>query len=141
MEDTNINVLYIGSGPMFPINLTEKNGNLGWFISEGNLDLVKQNLVTYFNTPLHSRFRDGDYGNRLHTILEEPNTNVLRRLVRDWVISGIKSWEPRLKSLEINLTVVKEGLLISISGQIGTIPVKDLTFYYNKQNNQFYVNS
>ena len=42
MEDTNINLLYIGSGPMFPINLTDNDGSDGWFISKGNLDLIKQ---------------------------------------------------------------------------------------------------
>lgn len=142
MAETNINKIYIGSGAGFPIQLTEKSeGVFGWYISEGDINLVKQNLVTYFNTPIASRFRDETFGNRLNSILEEPNTNVLKRLVKDWVTDGIKSWEPRLTSLEIKTIATQIGIQIIINGTIGSIPITDLTFYYNKQNNQFYVNT
>lgn len=142
MAETNVNKLYIGSGAGFPIQLTENDdGTFGWRISEGDINLIKQNLVTYFNTPITSRFRDETFGTRLHSILEEPNTNVLRRLVKDWVISGINSWEPRLKSLEIKTIATEIGIKIIINGRIGNTPVNELTFYYNKQNNQFYANT
>ena len=142
MAETNINTLYIGSGAGFPIELTEnEDGNYGWNISNGDINLIKQNLVVYFNTPFSSRFRDGNYGTRLHAILEEPNTNVLKRLVRDWVKQGIILWEPRLKVLQINTKAVKDGIQISINGSIGNIPVTDLNFYYNQQKQQFYANT
>ena len=129
----------IGSGAYFPIILSDVKTKIlingkweevttkSWKILEGDINLVKQNLVALINYQLGFRFRQENFGTRLWECLEEPNTTVIETLVR-------------IRALNVEVNRSGEKLYIKLYYAIrGDKNINELDFEYNQPNDISYV--
>lgn len=142
MEEESININIIGSGAGFPIKLTTTSqGLVGWYPIIGDMNLIKQNLTMLFITPIGFRLREEYFGSRIWELLEEPNTLILNRLVRDFLRAAVSLWEPRIEALETTVKVDGEVLLVNSRLRLkGNSNIYDLVFNYNLTTQQINVN-
>lgn len=141
----------IGSGGYFPISLTQaqdSEGNnmfidtpnglkpkVGWYPIKGTPNLIKQNIISLLIYHIGQRFRQEEFGTRIYECLEEPNTQVLEFLVKDFIRDSINHWEPRIEALAINTTREYDKILITLRFRIKlSRAVDEIKFEYNYQN-------
>lgn len=101
-------------------------------------ELIKQNLTSIMVFMLGQKFRQENFGCRIWECLEEPNTQALNFLIRDFVKQSIASWEPRITA--IGTTIISKGSTLSITlrYKLGDSPISELTFDYNLLDNTSY---
>ena len=141
----------IGSGGYFPIELTQardsegnpltidtENGTVpkvGWYPMKGDTKLIKQNLISIVVHNIGQRFRQEEFGTRLYECLEEPNTQVLEFLVKDFIRDSINSWEPRIEALAVATTRQYDKIYISLRFKVRlSQSIDEVNFEYNPQN-------
>lgn len=143
----------IGSGAYFPIQLEEvkdENGNVEmalqpdgtqvpkvrWGMLYGDVRLIKQNLIAILTFQIGQRFRQEYFGCRIWECIEEPNTQALEYLLRDFIRDGIENWEPRIQKISVEFERSYDKIHITIKFQINNSKrVEDLNFEYNPVNN------
>lgn len=125
----------IGSGVPFPIKLAKvqveeevptEDGNVqvikkeltSWKLIQGDIDLIRQNIISILTFLIGQRIRQEYFGSRVHECIEEPNTNVQSFTVKKFIKEAISTWEPRIKALDVNLTREFDKLYIHIRFQI-----------------------
>lgn len=134
----------IGNGAGFPIKLTTvmKDGKpemvtlpdgtmvpkVRWAISRGDTELIKQNITSILVYQIGSRIRQEYFGSRLWEAIEEPNTAFLRAQIMNFINDSISLWEPRVGSIDVEVTrTSKESLglhlVFTITGVDGSIDV------------------
>lgn len=99
MEDINI-----GVGVTFPLKVTESKGYSGVYPVEGDIQLIQDNLIAILQYTIGQRIRQEDFGNKLVSIIEEPNNLVLDRVVYTYLRIAIGKYEPRITIKNINTT-------------------------------------
>jgi phage baseplate assembly protein W len=98
METNNINNDLIGSGPLFPIQLTPDNqGNIGWHVVRGDIQLIDNNITSLLNYEIGQRLRQEDFGTRLWECIEEPNTQAQAFLIKGFIQEALNNFEDRIK--------------------------------------------
>lgn len=149
----NLNQLNsIGIGALFPIKLEQvldENGKpemvtkpdgsqvakVRWGLTYGSPELIKQNLMAILSYQIGQRIRQEYFGCRIWECIEEPNTQVLEYLIRDFIASSIESWEPRIKKLAVSSSRDSQKVYITIRFRINnTQRVEELNFEYNTLN-------
>lgn len=119
----------IGKGMLFPIQLTQnEKGETGWYPVKGDPNLIKENLTALIYYMIGQRIRQENFGTRLWECIEEPNTQALAFLIKDFLTQAITSWEDRITIQSID--VARVGSKISIL----------LTYVINGTNSSQYVN-
>lgn len=132
------NILSIGNGAYFPIELTESNGKTSWKAISGDIRLINQNLVSLFNTQIGELLRNENFGTRLWECLEEPNTQALNFLIRRFCKNAIESWEPRIQFVESIVSQSDYTIHITLRYKVlNNQSVENLDFSYNQTTNQF----
>lgn len=117
----NIYKKVIGRGPLFPIQLTKnEKGETGWYPVDGDPNLIRHNLTTLLQYMIGQRFRQEDFGTRLWECLEEPNTQALSFLIKDFLTSALNSWEGRITLQDISVARVDSKIDILIHYVINT---------------------
>lgn len=142
----------IGSGPYFPIKLEQSIGSdgkpeyieteikrvpkIGWYVLNGDIALIKQNLTAILTYQIGQRFRQEDFGSRTWECLEEPNTSALNLMIKNFVKDGIAAWEPRIKALKVfALKPTKESIRLLIYFKVqNSQKVEEFNFQYNLNN-------
>lgn len=143
----------IGSGAYFPIKLEQSVGKdgkpesvqlpdgrvvpkIGWYILQGDVALIKQNLTAILTYQIGQRFRQEDFGSRTWECLEEPNTSALNLMIRNFVKDGIAAWEPRITALKVlALKPTKESIRLLIYFKVqDSQRIEELNFQYNLNN-------
>lgn len=109
----NHNIETIGTGAIFPINLLEnKDGLIGWYPVQGSPTLIENNLRALIEYPIGQRLREESFGTRLWECIEEPNTQALTFMVREFLNQAISQFEPRIKIH--NVTTIRNNTKLSI---------------------------
>ena len=104
----------IGSGVLFPINLTENaRGETGWYPVTGTPDLILHNINSVIQYEIGSRLRQEDFGTRLWECIEEPNTQAQAFLVNQFTKQALLKWEDRIHLTKTEL--IRQGTSITIS--------------------------
>ena len=99
----NLYTNIIGIGPLFPIRITEnEKGEKGWYPVNGDIELVHNNLSALLWYDIGQRFRQEDFGTRLWECIEEPNTQALAFLVKDFLKKAIMAAKVILMILCLN---------------------------------------
>ena len=147
----------IGSGAYFPIKLTTvlkedgtpdkvvlPDGSLvdkvTWQPLFGSMDLIKQNITAILVFQLGQRFRQEEFGSRTWECIEEPNTQALSFMIRDFIKDGISSWEPRVKAMNTLVTRTQEGVHIELYFTLNDNQnIEEISFDYNPNNDLTYV--
>lgn len=126
----------IGSGVYFPILLTEptdEEGNKlltedgkvkrGWYPVKGDPLLVEENLTALILFMIGQRFREEEFGTRIHECIEEPNTQALNFLVRDFIKTAIVRYESRIQYLAVNTEINGSKINIQVRFSIRNTPM------------------
>jgi hypothetical protein len=96
---------FTGQGIIFPIVINDKGRpNL-----ETGFPLIRASLISIIRWPHATRFFLGQYGARIHELLEEPNDTILRSLVRHFILDSIKTFEKRISLLDIIVIRPRDG--------------------------------
>lgn len=108
-----------------------------WQPLDGDVALIKQNLISLFNYSIGQRFREENFGTRLMELIEEPNEQATAFLFKDYLKTAILAYEPRIKSLAVDIT---EQRFDQLKGKIRfkvnlDQNAEELDFTYNPQNN------
>lgn len=129
----------IGSGIMFPIQLTTSNGLVTCQPVSGDVDLIKQNLTSILVHQIGQRLRQENFGTRLNECIEEPNDQAMLFLIRRYIVDSISSWEPRLKRVSVETTQEREFIRIKLNYSVDqSQSAESLDFDYNNQTGEIY---
>jgi phage baseplate assembly protein W len=88
---------FLGRGLRFPFRFTERSG--GAQISattSAEHAHIQESIVQILGTRPGERFMRPEFGSRLKDLVFEPNDNVLKGLVRAYVLEAIERWEKRV---------------------------------------------
>lgn len=97
----NLYTKVIGKGVLFPIQLTKnEKGEVGWYPVNGDINLLYNNLSALLWYDIGQRIRQEDFGTRLWECIEEPNTQALSFLVRDFIKQSFDKYEFRITFLD-----------------------------------------
>lgn len=97
----NLYTKVMGKGVLFPIQLTKnEKGEVGWYPVNGNINLLYNNLSALLWYDIGQRIRQEDFGTRLWECIEEPNTQALSFLVRDFIKQSFDKYESRITFLD-----------------------------------------
>ena len=101
MATGNIYTSSIGSGPLFPIELTKNElGKTGWYPVSGDTKLIDNNLEAILQYQIGQKFRGEDFGTRLWECIEEPNTQAQAFLINTFLKEAISLYEDRINYKE-----------------------------------------
>ncbi len=115
---------FLGRGLRFPFGFTQRSG--GAQISattSAEHAHIQESIVQILGTNIGERFMRPDFGSRLKDLVFEPNDEVLKGLVRHYVIEAIERWEKRVYVTgvsfdESSLTIDQNVLLVRISYRV-----------------------
>ena len=108
MNENNIYNSIIGSGPLFPIELTKNEmGQTGWYPVSGDTKLIENNLESLMIHQIGQKLRGEDFGTRLWECIEEGKTQAQAFLVNAFMKDAISSWEDRITYK--STTITREG--------------------------------
>lgn len=131
-------ILSIGQGAYFPIELTEVEGKTSWKTLSGDIKLINHNLISLFNTHIGELIRNEDFGNRLWECIDEPNTQALSFMIYRFCKDAISSWEKRIIFVDSEVSRGSDKLNIKLYYKLNQDQsVLDLDFSYNITNNTF----
>lgn len=125
LQKQNMNEIAIGSGMTFPIELSESKHGQGWYPVKGDVNLIKNNLQSLILYPIGFRFRQEDYGTRITSCLEEPNTQALRFYIKAFILNGIQQFEPRITYQNLYMAQREDQLLFQINYGINLTALND----------------
>lgn len=129
----------IGSGIMFPIELSLSNGLTTCQPISGSLDLIKQNISSILTYKVGQRLREENFGTRIEECIEEPNDQAMLFLLRRFIIDSISAWEPRIRQVSIITNQSSDYIEIHISYVVNqTQSAESLDFSYNNQTGEIY---
>lgn len=129
----------IGSGMMYPIELTSSNGLVTCKPVSGSLDLIKQNISSILVHQVGAKLRDEEFGTRMYECIEEPNDQAMLFLLRRFIVDAISEWEPRIHRVSVNTTQTGSSVEIRISYVvIQNQNSESLNFNYNNQTGEIY---
>jgi phage baseplate assembly protein W len=114
------------AGLIFPLVLTSGRHTLSEY-----MDLIKSSLKIILSWPMYTRFYEGEFGSRIHEVIEEPNDDILINLIRRFVIDSISTWEKRIELTNLSIfRQAPEKLTIDLTYRIRELNLED-NFYYN----------
>lgn len=116
MDNQSIYTNLIGSGVLFPIELTENSrGEKGWYPVNGDIKLIENNLESVFLYQIGTKFRDEDFGSRVWECLEEQNTQAQAFIINQFMKEAFESWESRItyKGTKIQREASKVNLIFT----------------------------
>ena len=146
----------IGSGAYFPIQLETVLGpdgkpekvitpegkevdKISWRPLQGDMRLIKQNIIAILTFQIGQRFRQEWFGSRIWECIEEPNTEVTAFVVRDFLKSAISIWEPRVIALSTKVTRNQSTLGINLRFMVNySQSVQEINFNYDLYNGTSY---
>lgn len=94
---------------------------ISWRPLEGDVLLIHQNLRAIFTYMLGFKLRCEYFGTRIWECLEEPNTDVLSFTARDFIVSAIEIWEPRISAVNTKITRYGSSIYVELYYKIKTI--------------------
>lgn len=127
----------VGIGVTFPIQLTKnENGEQGWYPVNGDFELIRDNIRSILYYMVGQRFRQEEFGNKLWQCIEEPNTQALTFIIKEFLKQAIGTWEQRISFKSIQVTREDSKIHIDISYVInGTNTSQYLDLIYDHSNN------
>lgn len=90
---------FIGGGMIFPIKVNAK----GSVDIVGNNELLQSAIKNILYWPTSHRFFNEQFGSRIFDVLEEPNDNIGKALVRTFIFEAINRWEKRVTVKQVKL--------------------------------------
>ena len=115
----NLYTKIMGKGALFPIQLTKnEKGEIGWYPINGDINLLYNNLSAILWYDIGQRIRQEDFGTRLWECIEEPNTQALGFLIRDFIKQAFDKYESRITFLDAKTSRRDSSIHIEMSYKI-----------------------
>lgn len=127
MEELNIKQKAIGSGILFPLEVTSKEGKSGVYPVLGDMNLIENNIQSLIYYPYGFRYRQEEYGTKLESYIEEPNTQALNFLIKAHISSTIGAYESRIILKRITSQQYQDWYLSRIHFQLSGTPLEAYT--------------
>lgn len=70
-----------------------------------NRHLIRDSIIAIVLTKLGQRLFVPDFGSRLHDAIFEPNDRATFRLIETSIVQAIRTWEPRVRILKIDVEI------------------------------------
>jgi len=102
---------FIGGGITFPIEVNSK----GSVDVRGNNVLLQSSIKNILYWPTSQRFFNEQFGSRIFDVLEEPNDNIGKALVRTFIFEALNRWEKRI--------LVKDTKILNSDHQVINIEI------------------
>jgi|SRR3972149_8671578 len=87
-------------GVAFPFSIDPATGGVAW---ASGREKIRQDVRLMLSTRYGERPMLRDFGTRLHSLLHDPNDDVLADLLRNQVQETLIQWEPRILVTEIQI--------------------------------------
>lgn len=84
---------YLGVALKFPIEINE----FGTPNLVTGRDAVRQSIVNILSTPYGSRYFQPSYGSQVSELIFQPNDEILKSLLINYISSALAQWEKRIK--------------------------------------------
>jgi len=88
----------VGYGIVFPIKINGK----GSVDIVSDKELIEASIKNILFWPKNHRFFKKIYGSRIFELLEEPNDNISKALIRIFIFDALKEFEPRISISNIS---------------------------------------
>jgi phage baseplate assembly protein W len=123
---------FIGKGLKYPLELDNGKAKLAT-----GKELISMSVQTILSWVMGTRFMLGEFGSRVHLVLEEPNEQVLNDLSETFIKESLTTWEPRIDVLRVNITQDDNNKYIQVIYSIKDIPGEETFIYpfYTEINN------
>jgi len=116
---------FIGKGIIFPIELVKGKPPL-----QTGFPLIRSSISVILGWLYGTRFMLGEFGSRLKELIEEPNDDVLKTIVEQFVIEAIVKWETRIEQTRASvLRVTLEKVEVQIDYKVVNSQREDSFIY------------
>lgn len=106
MDKTALNT-FLGMGLVFPIQLD----TTGKPPIEGGFTLIESSIKVILSWAIGTKYYLGEFGSRLEHLLQEPNDDVIKALVKHFTVDVISQWEKRVELLEVKLDSRSDNII------------------------------
>jgi phage baseplate assembly protein W len=103
---------FIGGALVFPIELN----SLGGVTATTGAEVIKNSIRIILGWPSSQRFFLGAFGSKLEMLLQEPNDNIVKGLLKTVTIEALRLWEKRVEvkdSMVVNIEADRIDILLS----------------------------
>jgi len=87
----------LGKSFKYPLQPNE-NGNVAKVSGTESID---QSIYSILSTPIGTAFYQEDRGSMLHTLVYEPNDQILRSLLDLHIVEALNKWEKRIRVIDV----------------------------------------
>lgn len=92
----------LGRGLDFPFRFDPRTGAVTLSEEEAH---IRASIRQILGTRIGERLMRPEFGSRIHELVFEPNDQVLKSLVRHYVIEALERWEKRIRMLKVEVEV------------------------------------
>jgi phage baseplate assembly protein W len=89
------------AGPAYPFRIDSTSGKVAW--AQGS-DKLRQNIQLILGTRFGERPMLRSFGTRIHSLIHDPNDNVLAELLQTQAQQAILQFEPRVLVTQTQVT-------------------------------------
>ncbi len=111
---------FLGKGLSFPMRFSQRTGGTQGL---GQHDHIHESILQIIGTRPGERFMNPEFGSKLNDLVFEQNDQVLKSLIRHYIIEAINRWEKRVRITEVSFDESPQHtdqniLLINISYRV-----------------------
>jgi len=100
MAITQLQNQLIGKGMVYPIILNDQ----GRPDLKTGITLIRSSILIILTWPLYTRYFLKAFGSRLYDLHDEPNDQLLKSLIKRFVVDALGNWERRINLIAVEIT-------------------------------------
>lgn len=108
-------------------NRIGKGSQLTGFIKEKEVNIttgdtrIKESIRDILSTRIGTRFFKPQYGCKIHDLLFEQNTFIIRDMACDYVKEALEKWEPRITVLDIDAEGTEDEIRVEFTYRVNDL--------------------
>ena len=110
------------AGPAFPFRIDPVSGRVAW---ASGRDKLRQNVRLVLGTRAGERPMLREYGTRIHSLLHNPNDDVVSELLQTQAQQALLQFEPRVLVTQMSVIQAEGEVRMQLSYTITTEPIAD----------------
>ena len=110
------------AGPAFPFRIDPVSGRVAW---ASGRDKLRQNVRLVLGTRAGERPMLREYGTRIHSLLHNPNDDVVSELLQTQAQQALLQFEPRVLVTQMSVIQAEGEVRMQLSYTITSEPIAD----------------
>jgi hypothetical protein len=110
------------AGPAYPFRIDPATGAVAWATGT---DKLKQNIALILGTRYGERPMNRNFGTRIHSLVHDPNDDVLASLLQSQVQQSLIQFEPRILVTQTSIAQAGGQAQLVVNYTYTTEPVAD----------------